>query len=53
MMAAIIFRGVIILADLLVNGIVISILIMMVAGAQIGEVSKSASPPPIAAAAKA
>lgn len=36
---------------LLVNGNVISILIIIVAGAHIGAVRRSASPPPIAAAA--
>ena len=52
-MVAIMFLGVIIFLDLLVKGMVVSILMIMVAGAHMGAVSKSASPPPIAAAARA
>ena len=52
-MVAIMFLGVIIFLDLLVKGMVVSILMIMVAGAHIGAVRRSAIPPPIAAAAKA
>ena len=44
------FLTVTILSDLLVNGMDMSAFMMIVAGAQIGAVSKSAMPPPIAAA---
>ena len=52
-MDAITLRHVIIFADLFVNGTVINILIITVAGIHTGAVNKSAIPPPIAAAAKA
>ena len=53
MIVAMTFLGVMIFVDLSVNGMVINILMMIVAGAHIGAVKRSAIPPPIAAAASA
>jgi len=53
MIVATILRGVTIFMDLQVKGSAIIILIMIVAVTHMGEVSKSAALPPIAAAASA